>query len=74
MAVKTSEDKARIHKLSEEQIDVELKQLRARLFELRTQAVTEKIEDPTQFRKTRREVARLLTERNSRRAVGAGSK
>jgi len=74
MAVKTSEDKARIHKLSEEQIDVELKQLRARLFELRTQAVTEKIEDPTQFRKTRREVARLLTERNSRRAAGAGSK
>ena len=74
MAVKTSEDKARIHKLSEEQIDVELKQLRARLFELRTQAVTEKIEDPTQFRKTRREVARLLTERNSRRSAGAGSK
>lgn len=74
MAVKTSEDKARIHKLSEEQIDVELKQLRARLFELRTQAVTEKIEDPTQFRKTRREVARLLTERNSRRVAGAGSK
>ncbi|MBL0920957.1 MAG: 50S ribosomal protein L29 [Phycisphaerales bacterium] len=73
MAVKTSEDKARIHKLSEEQIDVELKQLRARLFQLRTQAVTEKIEDPTQFRKTRREVARLLTERNARRA-GAGSK
>lgn len=74
MAVKTSEDKARIHKLSEEQIDVELKQLRARLFELRTQAVTEKIEDPTQFRKTRREVARLLTERSSRRVAGAGSK
>jgi large subunit ribosomal protein L29 len=74
MAVKTSEDKARIHKLSEEQIDVELKQLRARLFELRTQAVTEKIEDPTQFRKTRREVARLLTERSSRRVTAAGSK
>ncbi len=74
MAVKTSEDKTRIHKLSVEQIDVEVKQLRARLFELRTQAVTEKIEDPTQFRKVRREVARLLTERNSRGAAGAGSK
>ncbi len=73
MAVKTSEDKARIHKLSVEQIDVEVGELRAKLFELRTQAVTEKIEDPSQFRKTRREIARLMTEKSVRRNAAGGS-
>lgn len=32
-----------------------------RLFELRSQAVTEKLEDPSQLRKTRREIARIKT-------------
>jgi len=31
------------------------------LFELRTQAVTEKLEDPSQLRKTRREIAQIKT-------------
>lgn len=70
MPSKTSEEKKRIHGLSDEQIAVEFKQLRDRLFELRTQSVTEKIEDPSQFRKTRKAIARLLTER-SRRAAAA---
>ena len=56
-----------VHKLSNEEIAVELKRLRARQFELRTQAVTEKIEDTSQFAKTRRDIARLLTEANQRR-------
>ncbi len=56
-----------VHKLSDEEIDVEVGRLRQRSFELRTQAVTEKIEDTSQFGSTRRDVARLLTERNSRR-------
>ncbi len=56
-----------VRKLSDEEIDVELVRLRKRTFELRTQAVTEKIEDTTQFGATRRDIARLLTERNARR-------
>lgn len=56
-----------VRKLSDEEIDVELVRLRKRSFELRTQAVTEKIEDTTQFGATRRDVARLLTEQNARR-------
>ncbi len=56
-----------VHTLSDEEIDVELVRLRKRSFELRTQAVTEKIEDTTQFGSTRRDVARLLTEQNARR-------
>ena len=31
------------------------------LFELRSQAVTEKLEDPSQLRKTRREIAQIKT-------------
>ena len=56
-----------VHKLSDEEIVVEIGRLRQRSFELRTQAVTEKIEDTSQFGDTRRDIARLLTERNSRR-------
>ncbi len=58
---------AEVRKLSDEEIAVEIERLRRRLFELRTQAVTEKIEDMSQFAKTRRDVARLLTERAARR-------
>ena len=56
-----------VHKLSNEEIDVEVTRLRQRSYELRTQAVTEKIEDTSQFGETRRDIARLLTERNARR-------
>lgn len=66
MAKKTSEQIAEIHKLNDEEIGVELRRLRNRIFDLRTQAVTEKIEDPSKFKKVRREIARLLTERRAR--------
>ena len=56
-----------VHKLSDEEIQVELVRLRTRSFELRTQAVTEKIEDTSQFGATRGDIARLLTERSARR-------
>ena len=55
-----------VHKLTGEEIGVEIKRLRRKLFDLRTQAVTEKIEDTSQFGKTRKDVARLLTERDMR--------
>ncbi len=39
----------------------ELERLRRHLFDLRAQAVTEKLEDPTQIVKTRKQIARILT-------------
>ena len=39
----------------------EMENLRRRLFEIRTQAVTEKIEDPSQLTKIRRDIARIKT-------------
>lgn len=59
------------HKLSDEEIKAETKRLRTRMFELRTQAVTEKIQDTSQFRKVRRDIARILTETSARRKKAA---
>jgi len=55
-----------VHKLSDEEIQVEVKRLRRKLFDLRTQSVTEKIQDTSQFGKIRKDIARLLTEQSSR--------
>ena len=55
-----------VHKLSDEEIDVEVKRLRRRMFDLRTQSVTEKIQDTSQFRKIKKDIARVLTERSMR--------
>lgn len=55
-----------VRALSDEEIAVEVDRLRKRLYELRSQTVTEKIEDPSQFKKVKRDVARLLTERRAR--------
>jgi large subunit ribosomal protein L29 len=55
-----------VHKLSNEEIDVEVDRLRRRMFELRSQAVTEKIQDTSQFGNVKKDIARLLTERSMR--------
>ena len=39
----------------------ELVEMQKHLFELRSQAVTEKLEDPSQLRKTRKDIARMKT-------------
>jgi ribosomal protein L29 len=61
-----SEEHAELHRMSVEEIGVELVRLRKRLCDLRTQAATEKIEDPSEFGKTRKAIARLMTERTRR--------
>ena len=55
-----------VHKLSDEEIQIEVGNLRRKLFELRSQAVTEKIQDTSQFGKIKKDIARLLTEKNTR--------
>ena len=39
----------------------ELVEKRKHLFDLRSQAVTEKLEDPSQLRKTKKDIARMQT-------------
>ena len=43
------------------EIERELKDKQKHLFDLRSQAVTEKLEDPSQLKKTRKEIARMKT-------------
>ena len=58
-----------VHKLSDEELQIEVDRIRRRVFELRCQAVTEKIQDTSQFGKIRRDLARLRTEQTMRAAA-----
>lgn len=44
-----------------DELHAELERLRRHYFDLRAQAVTEKLENPSQLRTTRRTIARVLT-------------
>ena len=46
---------------SAEDLQREILEKQKHLFDLRSQAVTEKLEDPTQLTKTRKEIARIKT-------------
>lgn len=63
---------AEVRKLDNHEIQAELVRLRKRLFQLRVQAATEKVEDNSEFTKTRKDIARLLTERTARLRAKAG--
>ena len=55
-----------VHKLSDEELTIEVDTLRKRMFELKNQSVTEKIQDTSQYGKIRKDIARLLTEQSVR--------
>ena len=61
----------KVRKMKDEELGIELGRLREKLYTLRVQSVTEKVEDNSQFRKVRRDIARILTERNTRRRAAA---
>ncbi|MBG81168.1 MAG: 50S ribosomal protein L29 [Phycisphaerae bacterium] len=55
-----------VHKLGTEELDIEVMQLRRKLFELESQRVTERIQDTSQFNRIKKDIARLLTEKRMR--------
>ena len=55
-----------IRELSDEEITAEVERLRRSLFDLRSQAVTEKLEDPATLGKSKRDIARILTVQRER--------
>ena len=57
---------AEVKKLRDDEIASEAARLRKKLFELRAQTITEKIKDSSQFKKNRKDLARILTERSVR--------
>ena len=60
-----------VKKLGDDEIDIEVASLRRRLFDLRCQMVTEKIQNTAQFGHVKRDIARLLTEKRSRQVTAA---
>lgn len=50
-----------VRNLTDEELRTELERLRRHLFDVRAQAVTEKLEDPTLITKAKRDIARILT-------------
>lgn len=55
---------------NDEELRTELERLQRHLFDLRAQAVTEKLEDPSSLTKTKRDIARILTVQNERVSAG----
>ncbi|MBN2376114.1 MAG: 50S ribosomal protein L29 [Sedimentisphaerales bacterium] len=52
---------AEIKEMNPDELQGELETLQRRLFDIRTQAVTEKLEDPSQLLKAKKDIARLKT-------------
>ena len=60
-----------VKKMSDPELVETASQLRTKLFELRSQSVTEKLENPRQLGNLRRDIARVLTESRSRQLAAA---
>ena len=58
-----------IREMNPDELVDELESLERRLFDIRTQAVTEKLEDPTQLTKARHDIARIKTIMRERTAA-----
>jgi large subunit ribosomal protein L29 len=52
---------AELRDLNSAELHAELERLRRHLFDLRAQAVTEKLENPHQLKEVRKDMARIMT-------------
>jgi large subunit ribosomal protein L29 len=52
--------------MSDEQLELTLKELTKNLFHLRFQSATERLETPSEIKKAKREIARIMTIRHER--------
>ena len=58
-------------KMAKDQLQERAEELRTELFKLKTQSATEKVKDVSQFKKIKKDIARILTilhEQNSKKA------
>ena len=63
---------AELREMSDEQLAVTLKETTDNFFRLRLQAQTERLDAPSELRKSRRTIARILTIQRERETAGAG--
>jgi large subunit ribosomal protein L29 len=62
---------ADIKQLTDAELTSELEAKQRHLFDLRSQAVTEKLEDASQLKKTKKDIARIKTVMRERALAGA---
>lgn len=62
-----------LREMTAEQLQFALEQAKTDLFQLRVQSATEKLEAPSQMRKLRAEIARILTIQRQRELAGAAA-
>jgi large subunit ribosomal protein L29 len=62
-----------LREMNDEQLQFTLKETREELFQLRFQSATEKLDAPSNLRRLRREVARILTLQREREIAAARS-
>ncbi|MDB4786784.1 MAG: 50S ribosomal protein L29 [Planctomycetaceae bacterium] len=60
-----------IREMSDDQLVAELAETRRQLFDLRFQAATERLDAPSELRKLRKKIARILTVENERQETDA---
>jgi large subunit ribosomal protein L29 len=60
-----------IREMSDDQLVAELAETRRQLFDLRFQAATERLDAPSELRKLRKKIARILTVENERQETEA---
>jgi len=63
-----------VRNMTDQELGIEEKRLRRAIFDLRGQAVTEKLDNPRQIRQSRYDLARVLTEARSRQIQQASEK
>jgi len=69
--------KAKLKEIREKEtshLEHELRDMEKHLFDLRSQAVTEKLEDPSQIGKTKKQMAQIRTILRERQLQGAAAK
>ncbi len=59
-----------IRQFSDEELQLEIDRLHRHVFDLRSQSVTENLEDPSLLTKAKRDIARLLTVQRERQLAG----
>ena len=57
--------------LADDQLDATLRDTEKHLFELRFQSATDRLETPSEIRKVRKDIARILTIQGQRRRAAA---
>ena len=62
---------AEYHGMSDEQLELTLKEELKNLFHLRFQSATERLETPSEIRKSKREIARIKTVQRQRQLAAA---